>query len=126
MDKVFSEAYHLLNNGFQYWFDLDEINRVNMHNRQFEDQSMEEELILKYFKAVGPNEPGATKYSASEIVEILHKDTGLPNSHSSKIKVGNALAKHNFQNTRIKGLTRWYVRSISKFEHVFSENEKNE
>jgi predicted P-loop ATPase len=106
MNKVFSEAYHLLNNRFQYWFDQDEIRRVHKHNRQFEDQSMEEELILKYFESIEPNDPLATKYTASEIVEILHKNTGLPNSHSTKIKVGHALAKHNFQNKQINGLSR--------------------
>jgi len=125
MDMVFSEAYHLLNEGFQYWFDLDEIKRVHSHNRQFEDQSMEEELILKYFEAVNPNDPLATKYTSSEIVEMLHKKTGFPNSHSSKVKVGHALTKHKFQSTRAKGLTRWAVRKISNFESIFCQDEKN-
>ena len=43
---VYSQAMHLLKNGFRFWFDRDEIALINTNNEQYQLRSPEEELLL--------------------------------------------------------------------------------
>ena len=57
-DGIFSQAYTLYRQGFRYWFDREEIDRLQRHNEQFETPSLEAELIDQYFRKPEGKEPG--------------------------------------------------------------------
>lgn len=47
--QIYAQARFLIDNGFQYWFDLDEIDLINLRNEEFRAQDNEEQLIAVYF-----------------------------------------------------------------------------
>jgi hypothetical protein len=49
-DAIFAQAYALYRQGFRYWFDRPEIERLQRHNEVFEAPNMECELIDIYFR----------------------------------------------------------------------------
>ena len=57
-EGIFSQAYALYRQGFQYWFSPDEIRRLARHNEHFETASLEKELIDQYFRRPQGQEPG--------------------------------------------------------------------
>jgi len=122
IDKVYSQALHLYRQGFKYWFDGKGIQRINAHNKQFETQSVEEELLLEHFAKAQKGDPKANKYTATQILENLHNGNLPSNSHGASIRLGQALSKHNFENTRSKGSTYWWVKSKDNFKGHFMSN----
>ena len=57
-EGIYSQAYALYRQGFQYWFSQAEIRRLSAHNRQFETPRLECELVQLYFRQPGVREPG--------------------------------------------------------------------
>ena len=55
---IYSQAYALYQQGFQYWFSRDEILRLQLHNSQFEAPKLEHELIDTYFRRPANGEYG--------------------------------------------------------------------
>ena len=49
-DAVFAQAYALYRQGFRYWFDRPEIERLQRHNEAFEAPKKEQELVDIYFR----------------------------------------------------------------------------
>ena len=49
-DAIFAQAYALYRQGFRYWFDRPEIERLQRHNEQFEVPKKEQELVDIYFR----------------------------------------------------------------------------
>ena len=49
-DAVFAQAYTLYRQGFRYWFDRPEIERLQRHNEAFEAPKKEQELVDIYFR----------------------------------------------------------------------------
>ena len=55
---IFSQAYRLLRDGYQYWFSAQEVATLTEHNRQYETPRLEEELVAMYFRRPHGQEPG--------------------------------------------------------------------
>ena len=49
-DGIYAQAYALYQQGFRYWFDRPEIERLQRHNEQFETVNLERELVDTYFR----------------------------------------------------------------------------
>ena len=49
-DAIFAQAYALYRQGFRYWFDRPEIERLQRHNEAFEAPKKEQELVDIYFR----------------------------------------------------------------------------
>lgn len=49
-DRMYSQAYALFKNGYRYWFDQEDVKRIEEKNERFQLVSMEEELIMKHFR----------------------------------------------------------------------------
>ena len=49
-DAIFAQAYALYRQGFRYWFDRPEIERLQRHNEAFEVPKKEQELVDIYFR----------------------------------------------------------------------------
>lgn len=77
MDKVYSEALHLLDNGFTYWFTGEEIKKLNKINDVYRQVPAEEEWLMKLFDPCEPNDPKAKFLMPSEILAKLNQWSGL-------------------------------------------------
>lgn len=97
MELVWQEAYDLYKEGYRYYFTQDEIRELTLQNERFSALSMEEELLLKMYKAVPESNPGAVFVQTSEIVEQMTLNTPLKLRES---KIFDALKKHGFVKTR--------------------------
>ena len=67
MDAVYTEAKVLLNSGFRYWFDDDEIAELYRESEDFQVQTAEMELLLRCFEKPTEDE----SYSLMTTTEIL-------------------------------------------------------
>ena len=67
MDNVYAEAKALLNMGFRYWFDDDEIAELYRESEDFQVQTAEMELLLRCFEKPTEDE----SYSLMTNTEIL-------------------------------------------------------
>ena len=57
-EGIYSQAYALYRQGFQFWFSKAEILKLSVHNRQFETPRLEQELVQLYFRKPVGTEPG--------------------------------------------------------------------
>lgn len=70
-EQIYSEALYLLKQGFNYWFDLDDIAALENHVESFQKVSNEAELLPVYFSPANPGDNGAVFMSAAEISSLL-------------------------------------------------------
>ena len=54
--RVYAQGYALWKSGFHYWFEQEEIDAVNLHNRYFEVPCLERELVQVYYRRPIPGE----------------------------------------------------------------------
>ena len=55
---VYSQAYRLYRDGFQFWFSQDEVRQLSRHNANFEVPKLEHELVDIYFRPPREGEQG--------------------------------------------------------------------
>lgn len=113
MDKVYAQAYALYKTGFKYWFDGKDINQINTQNATFELQTPEEEMLLSRYAPASTNDSLSRSLTPTEILKELYNDK-LPNhTHSSVIKLGQALKKHGFEYTMYGKQKKWRITTAS-------------
>ena len=113
---VYSQAYALWKQGFEYWFESDEIQTLNEHNEAFRVPNMEEELILTHFHVPDPskNETGIFMTNTDILIRI---NAGLKVSLSAK-KVGMLMKKLGFEPTKNTVDKRGYWVVVHSFEQI--------
>ena len=118
IDKVYSQALALFHQGFKFYFDKNEIGEITANNEQYQVKTIEEELLLTWFRKPEPNE--TPLYLPTS--QILHKLTiysKISTTTGNAITLGKALKKHNFQRVKKKGN---YVYSV--FELTLDQVER--
>ncbi|MCQ2312828.1 MAG: hypothetical protein MJZ84_05205 [Paludibacteraceae bacterium] len=70
-EQIYGEALYLLRNGFEYWFELEEIEAMESHVESFHVESNEEQLLPVYFQPANPGDAGAVFMTAAEISSYL-------------------------------------------------------
>jgi predicted P-loop ATPase len=104
-DGIFSQAYALYQQGFQYWFSSEEISQLTQHNRQFETSQSANELIDEHFrKPVGIE--GGDFLPASVILQM---SGGVNMRELSAAALGRALTAMGFESKLIHGVRRYRV-----------------
>ncbi len=102
IDNVYSQALALFHQGFKFYFDKNEIGEITANNEQYQVKTIEEELLLTWFRKPEPNE--TPLYLPTS--QILHKLTiysKVSTTTGNAITLGKALKKHNFQRIKKKG-----------------------
>jgi predicted P-loop ATPase len=96
INKVYSQALKLKEEGFRHWFNQEEIKEINANNEQYKLRSPEEELILTWFE---PAEKNKAQYyfNTTQIANILSTKGGIAITETTVNKIGKALKKHGFQ-----------------------------
>lgn len=94
LDKVYSQAIHELNSGFQYWFAAEEIKTIEANNSTFKANTIEEELLLRYYEK--PDATGSNRkfLTTTDIKTKLEEQT---KQRISLHKLGEALSKLGYE-----------------------------
>ncbi len=98
-EGIYSQAFALWKSGFRYWFNREEIDVLNEHNRNFETPNLEKELILTHFRRPLPGENGIFITTA----HILNRINALIKHPLSSTKIGIIMKQLGFENIRCGG-----------------------
>ncbi|MFY0628448.1 MAG: hypothetical protein JXR07_19280 [Reichenbachiella sp.] len=115
MVKVWSQALHLLIQGFPFWFQQEEMRVLNSVNNLFRQNSPEEDWLIRLYEPCTADNPLATFLMPSE---ILTKLNAYSNMKLSIRKLNMAMEKLGFTHKvskRIHGQPR-YVHPV--IEHL--------
>ena len=113
MDNVYAEAKALLNMGFRYWFDDEEVTELYRESEDFQVQTAEMELLLRCFEKPTEDSPNCTYMTTTEIITYL----GLYTHHPLSLKhMGEALKRAGFEKVskRREGGSPIYVYKVRK------------
>ena len=107
--QIYAEAKYLIETGFQYWFDLDDIDELELHNDDFRAQDNEEQLLSVYFDI--PAEGYGQFMTTAEISDKL-VSWGNIKRPMSMSRLGMVLQQAGFQSKRVNHgkLRGWIVR----------------
>ena len=113
MDNVYAESKALLNAGFRYWFDDDEIAELYRESEDFQVQTAEMELLLRCFEKPTEDNPHCTYMTTTEIITYLRLYTHHPLSLKH---MGEALKRAGFEKVskRREGGSPIYVYKVRK------------
>ena len=108
-EQIYAQAKYLIENDFQYWFDLDDIDEIEAHNDDFRAQENEEQLLAVYFDI-----PRAGEGRFMTTAEISDKlvSWGSIKKPMSMVQLGMLLRRMGYQSKQI-GASRtrgWLVR----------------
>ena len=108
-EQIYAQAKYLIENDFQYWFDLDDIDELEAHNEDFRTQENEEQLLAVYFDI--PADGSGQFMTTAEISDKL-VSWGSIKKPMSMSRLGMVLQQAGFQSKRIgkKGTRGWIVR----------------
>ena len=113
MYSVYAEAKALLNAGFRYWFDDDEIAELYKESEDFQVQTAEMELLLRCFEMPTKDNLHCTYMTTTEIITYL----GYYTHHPLSLKhMGEALKRSSFEKVsrRRDGGSPIYVYKVIK------------
>ena len=113
MDAVYTEAKALLNAGFRYWFNDEEIAELYKESEDFQVQTAETELLLRCFEKPTEDNPHCAYMTTTEILAYLGIYTHQPLTLK---RMGEALKKAGYEKVskRRDGSSPIYVYKIRK------------
>ena len=107
-EQIYAEAKYLIDHGFQYWFDLEDIETLETHNEDFRAQENEEQLLAVYFDI--PAEGSGQFMTTAEISDKL-VSWGNIKKPMPLNRLGMLLKKAGYTQKCLSGKTRgWLVR----------------
>ena len=113
MDTVYTEAKALLNTGFRYWFNDEEITELYKESEDFQVQTAEMELLLRCFEKPTEDNPHCAYMTTTEILAYLGIYTHQPLTLK---RMGEALKRAGYEKVskRREGSSPVYVYKIRK------------
>lgn len=110
IDQVYAQGLNLFKNNYKYWFDLEDILRVNENNSEFTKVSEVEECIKKYFIVPNDLSKGISFYNATDIASYLYKkneSSGM--KRLNNIEIGKVMNALGFKTKKVKGIKKYIV-----------------
>ena len=119
-EGMYAQALHLLQSGFNYWFDLADIQQLEAHVETFMVPQSEEELIPVYFSPAQAEDAGSVFLTLAEISAKIVAYGNLKKSPDNR-RLGAIMTKLGFQRSRNghTGTRGYYV-----CEHTEAEKER--
>lgn len=127
IDKIFSQAYHLFNDDFRYWFNYEEIKFLNQHNEMHREMPLEEELVLKHIQPCGKDDKDVQFGSATDIIQVLLDLAGYKSTPPKLYAntMGKVLHTKRFETTKKRGVNvycyKFYTSETDEVEVVKME-----
>lgn len=128
---MYAEAFTLWKNGFKYWFDLDDIVKINEHNENYSIHSIEEELITEWLSIPTEDDIDYARVeylSATRINTILaEKSPKINMNETTKSRIGRIMKKLGFSqiSKRVAGFSypvRVYAVLINSAPYIKSQD----
>lgn len=110
-EQLYAQAMYELDHGERYWFDQAEERVMTENNREFEQQSVEEQLFYRYFRPANVDEEGEW-LSPAEILEEIKKNSAISLSNKRVSVFGRVLRKHNVASKRARRGTVYHVARV--------------
>lgn len=108
IDGLWSQIYFYWQEGYQHWFDIEEIKAINKINEEYRAMSSEEEQLLQLFSF--PTEPSkGTWMSSTDVIMQLSLHRALMSSKLLSNKMGKALSRHCKAKKTTNGVQRYLV-----------------
>lgn len=111
IDKVLGQALNLFRSNYTHWFSDDEIKKINIRNECFRQQSLEEQLVTKYFQPCA-KEAGIIFLAATDILKHVSLKEGIPFDQSSSVRMGKALKALGFVKVKKSGISKYIVKEV--------------
>ena len=113
-EAIYAQAKYLIDLGFQYWFDLEDIESLEQHNEDFRAQENEEQLLAVYFAI--PAEGYGTFMTTAEISDKLVVYGSIKKPMPLN-RLGMVLKKAGYTQKCLGGKVRgWLVRELEAGE----------
>lgn len=109
MDLVYSQVMHLLKENFKYYFDLEDIARLEENNKMFKQSCEEEEWIDDLFEVATNEESNIVYYNASDIIEQI-KNRKKIFQKISPIEIGKIMTSKGFNRKKISGGWKYIIK----------------
>ena len=103
-DAIYSQAYTLYRQGFRYWLDKPEIDRLQRHNEAYTTSNDEEDLIAEYFRVPRAGEAG--EFMRTAIAKQMLSSVGL---NLSSVALGRAFSHLGFKSGNVGHNRGYYV-----------------
>ena len=115
-DGIYAQAYALYQQGFRYWFDKPEIERLQRHNEQFETPCTERELVFWYFRPPEKGEQGEFM-PVGMAMQIV---SGQISAKITKEQIGHAFIDLGFERKTYRNVRGYIVvrRSTAEIERL--------
>ena len=104
-EGIYSQAYALYQQNFQYWFSKEEITRLSEHNRQYETPRLENELVQLYFRQPRGAEPGEF-ISVARALQLVSANIS---QKLSAVYLGRAMGEQGFKRVKYNGVRGYIV-----------------
>ena len=119
-EGMYAQALHLLQSGFNYWFDLSDIQQLEEHVETFMVPQSEEDLIPVYFSPARMEDVGSVFLTLGEISAKIVAYGNLKKSPDNR-RLGAIMTRLGFEKERRGHNKRcgYYVR-----EHTEAEKER--
>ena len=104
-DGIYAQAYALYRQGFRYWFEKPEIERLQRHNEQFESPRLEKELVQLYFRKPTGADPGVFM-SVARAMQLVSANIS---QKLSVVYMGRAMGELGFRRVKYNGVRGYIV-----------------
>ena len=114
---IYAQAYALYRQGFQYWYENQEITFLNNRNEAFRQKDPLEENLFFYFRPARPNDIQAKWYPASQLLSILSMNGRTQANAQMKQMLVTVLENNHFHSRKTSNnITEYWVVEYSAEE----------
>jgi predicted P-loop ATPase len=107
-EMIYAQAWWLIEHGFNYWFDTDDIRALEQHTESFHRETSEEQLLRVFYTPATLETQGAVLRTAAEISAKLTWQGNIKHPMSLQ-QLGRLLSLNGFEQKRITGGVRCYI-----------------
>lgn len=114
---IYAQAYALYQQGFQYWYENQEITFLNKRNEAFRQKDPLEENLFFYFRAARPNDIQAQWYPAAYLLSVLSMNGRTQANAQMKQTLVTVLENNRFHSRKTSNnVTEYWVVEYSAEE----------
>ncbi|MFV0152941.1 DUF5906 domain-containing protein [Empedobacter falsenii] len=120
LDYCYKQALHLIDQGFRYWFNNEEIKNINQNNEKYQIKTPEEELLLTWFEKAD-KETATAFLNTTQIATRLAYFGNININNATIMQLGKALKKLGYLRV-IKGKNYVYAVKEKDYDQVQKES----
>lgn len=112
LDNAYAQALYLLEIGFKYYFDEEDILKVNEKNSDYMEYSYEEELLLSSYRVPQQQEQHDAYMTATQVAQTLARKSKISFNARFAQKVGILMSAHGFPSRKSNGAKKYELKEI--------------